>query len=42
MKKSILIVAAVLFLSAVLYSCKGTQDCPAYSKAERPQVESRT
>jgi len=40
MKKSTLIIIAVLALLCIgLYSCKGTQDCPAYSSTSTEQVE---
>jgi len=42
MKKISIIAATVLFLLALgLSSCKSSQDCPAYSKAEKEHTTQR-
>ena len=39
MKKRILILLLLGLLALGLYSCKGTQDCPAYSDSQIEQPE---
>lgn len=39
MRRTLVFVAALLFLSIVLVSCKSTENCPAYGESKKFQVE---
>jgi len=38
MKKILIILSLFALLALGLFSCKTTNDCPAYSKADKPEV----
>ncbi|MFC2137276.1 hypothetical protein ACFLTE_03775 [Bacteroidota bacterium] len=39
MKKTIILISAVVFLAVVVSSCHSSKNCPAYSKTETEQTD---
>lgn len=39
MKKFVLFVLTIVVLATILYSCKSTENCPAYGEKQKFQLE---
>jgi len=41
MKKVIVLILAIVTISIILFSCKSSENCPAYGEAKKFQIEQR-